>query len=187
MKTIPYKLTMVHLWFNHGLTTVAPPRSLLFTPSSLFLWLVVSVRIGGRSGIRCLIRINRSESGFLEFGVQCRNIQLPDFRPARKEFFKSLFEFLVDGSGLCRGCGIGAVRNRQDPAEMLVQAGKVFGLLRAWRQAEEIALRCPFQFGSLFVQSRDRIRERALPCLRGALLQLRANRLNLRERFEAFI
>jgi len=41
-----------------------------------------------------------------------------------------------------------------------------------------------FHFRSLFVQSRDRLGESALPCFRGAFLQLCAHRSNLRERFE---
>jgi len=93
----------------------------------------------------------------------------------------------LNTTGLRRGCGIGAVRNRQDAAEMLVQAGKILRLFRAGRQAVEIALRGAFQFGSLLVESRDRIRKSALPCFRGAFLQLCAHRLNLRECFETFI
>src|SRR5258708_37867882 len=112
---------------------------------------------------------------------------LPDFRPARDEILKGFFEVLVYGSGLRRGCGICAVRNREDAAEMLVQAGKILRLLPAGRQAEEIALRCAFHFSSLFIESRDRIRKRALLCFRGALLQLGTHRLNLRERFKAFL
>src|SRR5260370_12344166 len=161
--------TIDRLWSDYGQFFAISTLLLIILYD---LWLVVSICLGGGGRIRRFVWVDRNQSGFLEFGVQCRNIQLPDFRPARKEFFKSLFEFLVDGSGLCRGRGIGAVRNRQDPAEMLVQAGKILRLFRAWRQAAEIALRCPLHFGSLFVQSRDRIPQRALPFLPGPLLHL---------------
>src|SRR5712664_2892812 len=104
------------------------------------LWLVVSIPTGGGRRIGRFVWINRSESGFLEFDIQCRNILLADFRPARDKFLKSFFEFLVDGSGLRSGCGVGTVRNRQDAAEMLVQAGEILRLFRARRQSVEIAL-----------------------------------------------
>src|SRR5260370_30538326 len=104
---------------------------------------------------------------------------LPDFRPARDELLQIFFEFLVKGSGLRCGRGIRAVRNGQEAAEMLVQGGKILRLFRAWRQAEEIALRRAFEFGSLFVERRDRIGKSSLPCFRGPLLPLRAHRSDL--------
>src|SRR6202158_4870837 len=148
---------------------------------------VVSISIGGGGRFGLSVWIDRSESCFLEFYIECRNISFPDFRPARNEFLETFFEFLEYGSGLRRGGGIGAVRNGQDAAEMLVQAGEILWLFRAGRQSVEIALRGAFQFGSLLVESSDRIRKSALPCFRGAFLQLCEHRLNLRERFEAFI
>src|SRR6202158_3838236 len=103
------------------------------------LWLVVAICIGGRSGIRCFLRIDRSESGLLEFDIQCRNILLPDFRPARDEFLESFFEVFEYGSGLRRGCGIGAVRNSQDAAEMLGQNGEILRLFCSGGGSVEIA------------------------------------------------
>jgi len=136
--------------------------------------------------IRCFVRIDRSESGLLQFHIQCRNILLPDFRPARDEFLESFFEFLEYDSGLRRGCGIGAVRNRQDPPKCWFKLEKFSGCFARAASRRNCSAR-PFHSAVLLVESRDRIRKSALPCFRGAFLQLCAHRLNLRECFETFI
>jgi len=81
--------------------------------------LVVSIRIGGGRRFEGFVRIHRRMPGLLQFPIEGRDILLPDFRPARDEFLESFFEVFEYGSGLRRGCGIGAVRNSQDAAEML--------------------------------------------------------------------
>ena len=73
------------------------------------LGFVVPIHIGRGRPLGRFVRINRGESSLFQFGVERRNILLLDFRPVRGKLFKRISEFLVDGSGLRCGGGIGAI------------------------------------------------------------------------------